>query len=70
MKRNAPVRVLRDNVVIYQGKLESLRRMKNDVLEVRNGIECGIGIKDYNDIKPKDQIEAFVHKEIIVTEDD
>jgi translation initiation factor IF-2 len=70
MKRNAPVRVLRDNVVIYEGKLESLRRMKNDVPEVRNGTECGIGIKDYNDIKPKDQIEAFVHREIVVTEDD
>ena len=70
MKRNAPVRVLRDNIVIYEGKLESLRRMKNDVPEVRNGTECGIGIKDYNDIKPKDQIESFIHKEIVVSEDD
>ena len=44
--------------------------MKNDVAEVRNGTECGIGIKDYNDIKPLDQIEAYVHKEILVEEDD
>ncbi len=70
VKRNTPVRVLRNNVVIYEGKLESLRRMKNDVPEVRNGTECGIGIKDYNDIKPLDQIEAYVHKEILVEEDD
>lgn len=70
MKRNTPVRVLRDNVVIYEGKLESLRRLKNDVAEVRNGTECGIGIKDYNDIKPKDQIEAYVHKEVIVEDDE
>ena len=60
----------RDNVVIYEGKLESLRRLKNDVAEVRNGTECGIGIKDYNDIKPKDQIEAYVHKEVIVEDDE
>ncbi|MBY6190455.1 translation initiation factor IF-2 [Microbulbifer agarilyticus] len=57
--RNKPIRVLRDNVVIYQGDLESLRRFKDDVQEVRNGMECGIGVKDYNDVKPGDQIEVF-----------
>jgi len=59
MKRNSPIRVLRDNVVIYQGALESLRRFKDDVAEVRQGIECGIGVKDYNDVKVGDQIEAY-----------
>ncbi|MFA0811903.1 translation initiation factor IF-2 [Microbulbifer epialgicus] len=57
--RNKPIRVLRDNVVIYQGELESLRRFKDDVQEVRNGMECGIGVKDYNDVKPGDQIEVY-----------
>ncbi len=57
--RNKPIRVLRDNVVIYQGELESLRRFKDDVQEVRNGMECGIGVKDYNDVKAGDQIEVF-----------
>ncbi|MCB1667619.1 MAG: translation initiation factor IF-2 [Porticoccaceae bacterium] len=57
--RNKPIRVLRDNVVIYEGELESLRRFKDDVNEVRNGMECGIGVKDYNDIKNGDQIEVF-----------
>ncbi|WP_105103461.1 translation initiation factor IF-2 [Microbulbifer pacificus] len=57
--RNKPIRVLRDNVVIYQGELESLRRFKDDVSEVRNGMECGIGVKDYNDVKPGDQIEVY-----------
>ncbi|MCK7596069.1 translation initiation factor IF-2 [Microbulbifer sp. CAU 1566] len=57
--RNKPIRVLRDNVVIYQGELESLRRFKDDVQDVRNGMECGIGVKDYNDVKPGDQIEVF-----------
>lgn len=59
IKRNMPIRVLRDNVVIYEGKLESLRRFKEDVSEVRAGFECGIGVKNYNDIKPGDQIEVF-----------
>lgn len=59
MKRNLPIRVLRDNVVIYVGQLESLRRFKDDVSEVRKGTECGIGVKDYNDVKPGDNIEAF-----------
>ena len=59
MKRHLPVRVLRDNVVIYEGSLESLRRFKEDVNEVRNNTECGIGIKNYNDIKAGDQIEVY-----------
>lgn len=59
VKRSAPIRVLRDNVVIYEGELESLRRFKDDVQEVRNGMECGIGVKNYNDVKVGDQIEVF-----------
>lgn len=59
IKRNNPIRVLRNNVVIYEGTLESLRRFKDDVTEVRQGIECGIGVKNYNDIKPMDQIEVY-----------
>jgi len=62
--RNKPIRVLRDNVVIYEGELESLRRFKDDVNEVRNGMECGIGVKDYNDIKNGDQIEVYDVKEV------
>jgi translation initiation factor IF-2 len=57
--RNKPIRVLRDNVVIFQGQLESLRRFKDDASEVRAGMECGIGVKDYNDVKPGDQIEVY-----------
>lgn len=64
IKRNYPARVLRDNVVVHQGALESLRRFKEDVAEVRNGLECGIALKDYNDIKPGDQIEVFERIEI------
>ena len=59
VKRNNPIRVLRDNVVIYEGELESLRRFKDDVQEVRNGMECGIGVKNYNDVKVGDMIEVF-----------
>ena len=62
--RNRPIRVLRDNVVIFEGELESLRRFKDDVSEVRNGIECGIGVRNYNDVKVGDQIEVFEVKEI------
>ncbi|HEY8386655.1 MAG TPA: hypothetical protein VIK82_10595, partial [Porticoccaceae bacterium] len=62
--RNKPIRVLRDNVVIYQGVLESLRRFKDDVNEVRSGTECGIGVKDYNDVRAGDQIEVYDVKEI------
>jgi|TARA_B110000459_G_scaffold31974_1_gene32914 translation initiation factor IF-2 len=57
--RSKPIRVLRDNVVIYQGELESLRRHKDAVTDVRNGIECGIGVKSYNDVRVGDQIEVF-----------
>jgi len=59
IKRANPIRVLRDNVVIYEGELESLRRFKDDVAEVRAGTECGIGVKNYNDVKKGDQIEVF-----------
>jgi translation initiation factor IF-2 len=59
VKRNNRIRVLRDNVVIYEGELESLRRFKDDVNEVKSGTECGIGVKNYNDVKPGDQIEVY-----------
>merc|ERR1711916_129329 len=61
--RSKPIRVLRDNVVIYEGELESLRRFKDDVNDVRNGMECGIGVKDY-DVKVGDQIEVYDVKEV------
>jgi len=64
IKRSAPIRVLRENVVIYEGELESLRRFKDDVAEVRNGTECGIGVKNYNDVRVGDQIEVFETVEI------
>ena len=62
--RNKPIRVLRDNVVIFEGQLESLRRFKDDANEVRNGMECGIGVKDYNDVQAGDQIEVFEVKQV------
>ncbi len=61
--RSKPIRVLRDNVVIYEGELESLRRFKDDVNEVRNGTECGIGVRNYNDVRVGDQIEVYDAKE-------
>lgn len=64
VKRNNPIRVLRDNVVIYEGELESLRRFKDDVPEVKNGYECGIAVKNYNDVRPGDQIEVYETVEI------
>jgi len=64
VKRANPIRVLRDNVVIYEGELESLRRFKDDVNEVKAGTECGIGVKNYNDVKPGDQIEVFERIEV------
>jgi len=64
VRRNNPIRVLRDNVVIYEGELESLRRYKEDVQEVRSGMECGIGVKNYNDVKVGDQIEVFERVEV------
>jgi translation initiation factor IF-2 len=67
IQRNQPIRVLRDNVVIFEGALESLRRFKDDVSEVRNGFECGIGVKNYNDVKVGDKIEVFQVREIART---
>ena len=64
VKRNNSIRVLRDNVVIYEGVLESLRRFKDDVMEVKKGVECGIGVKDYNDVQAGDQIECFERVEV------
>jgi len=64
VRRTKPIRVLRDNVVIYEGELESLRRFKDDVNEVRAGTECGIGVKNYNDVKVGDQIECYDRTEI------
>ncbi|WP_089728777.1 translation initiation factor IF-2 [Candidatus Thiosymbion oneisti] len=63
IKRNNPIRVLRDNVVIYEGALESLRRFKEDVSEVKAGTECGVGVKNYNDVQVGDQIEVFERTE-------
>ena len=64
VRRNNPIRVLRDNVVIFQGELESLKRFKDDAAEVRAGTECGIGVKGYNDVKVGDQIECFERVEV------
>jgi translation initiation factor IF-2 len=64
VRRNNPIRVLRDNVVIFQGELESLKRFKDDASEVRAGTECGIGVKGYNDVKVGDQIECFERIEV------
>ncbi|AHF73553.1 translation initiation factor IF-2 [Candidatus Sodalis pierantonius str. SOPE] len=64
VKRHNKIRVLRENVVIYEGELESLRRFKDDVNEVRNGMECGIGVKNYNDVRSGDVIEVFETIEI------
>jgi translation initiation factor IF-2 len=69
VKRANPIRVLRDNVVIFEGELESLRRFKDDVREVQSGTECGIGVKMYNDIKSGDQIECFERIEVARTLD-
>jgi len=67
VKRNNPIRVLRDNVVIFEGALESLRRFKDDVGEVRAGTECGIGVKNYQDVRANDQIECFARVEVART---
>jgi translation initiation factor IF-2 len=67
VRKSAPIRVLRDNVVIYEGELESLRRFKDDVSEVRMGTECGIGVRNYTDVKPGDQIEVFERTEVART---
>ncbi len=65
--RNKPIRVLRDNVVIYEGELESLRRFKDDANEVRNGMECGIGVRNYNDVRVGDKIEVYETQEVART---
>ncbi|MGN5519386.1 translation initiation factor IF-2 [Halopseudomonas sp. Lyrl_26] len=65
--RNRPIRVLREDVVIYEGELESLRRFKDDVGEVRNGMECGIGVKNYNDVRIGDRIEVFERVQVART---
>ena len=67
VRRNLPVRVLRDNVVIFDGQIDSLKRFKDDVTEVKSGFECGIGVKNYNDIKPGDQIEIYENVEQAAT---
>ncbi len=67
VRRNKPIRVLRDHVVIFEGELESLRRFKDLVDEVRAGMECGIAVKQYNDVKPGDQIECFERTEVART---
>jgi translation initiation factor IF-2 len=67
VRRNKPIRVLRDDVVIFEGELESLRHFKENVEEVRNGSECGIAVKQYNDVKPGDRIECFERIEVART---
>ena len=69
VKKGNPIRVLRDNVVVYEGELESLRRHKDDVSEVRSGTECGIAVKNYNDVKAGDQIEVYERTEVARTID-
>ena len=67
VKRKNPIRVLRGNVVIFEGALESLRRFKDEASEVQSGTECGIGVKQYNDVQPGDQIECFERIEVART---
>jgi translation initiation factor IF-2 len=67
VRRNNPIRVLRENVVIFEGALESLRRFKDDVNEVRAGTECGIAVQNYNDVRVGDQIECFSRVEVART---
>jgi translation initiation factor IF-2 len=67
VKRNKPIRVLRDDIVIFEGELESLRHYKENVDEVKSGTECGIGVKQYNDVKPGDRIECFERIEVART---
>jgi translation initiation factor IF-2 len=64
MTRNSSVRLVRDNVVVYEGKISSLRRFKEDASEVREGFECGVGLENYNDIKIGDYIEAYAVEKI------
>jgi translation initiation factor IF-2 len=69
LARNAPVRLLRDGVVLYTGAIDSLKRFKDDAKEVVKGYECGVGLQNFNDIKAGDVIEAFEHKEVAQTLD-
>ena len=64
IRRNSDARLLRDHVVIYEGKIESLRRFKDDATEVKTGYECGISLSNFNDVKPGDVIEVFSQKEV------
>ena len=64
IRRSNPIRVVRDSVVIYEGELESLRHYMEDVTEIKAGTECGIGVKNYNDVKVKDQIEVYERVEV------
>ena len=65
MQRNASVRLLRDHVVVFEGKLASLKRFKDDAKEVASGYECGIGLEAYNDVKEGDIIECFMQEEVV-----
>jgi translation initiation factor IF-2 len=65
--RNKPIRVLRDNVVVYEGELESLRRFKDEAAEVRMGMECGIGVKNYTDVRVGDKIEVYNRTQVART---
>jgi len=67
VRRGSKLRLLRENVVVFTGEIDSLRRMKDDVREVREGFECGLTIKNYNDIKEGDQLEFFEIKEVART---
>jgi len=64
LKRGSEIRILRDNIVIHTGKVGSLRRFKDDVSEVRNGMECGVTIENFGDVKPGDVIEAFATERV------
>ena len=64
VRRNAQVRLLRDNVVVFEGKLSSLKRFKDDAREVASGYECGVGLENYNDVKDGDVVECFVMEEV------
>jgi translation initiation factor IF-2 len=64
VRRSSPIRILRDNVVVFEGALESLRRFKDDVNEVRAGTECGIGVRNYDEVRAGDQIECYERTEI------
>lgn len=66
IQRDSGVRLIRDGIVIYEGKLSSLKRFKDDVKEVRSGFDCGLMIENYNDIKVDDEIEAYVMEEVPV----